>query len=119
MTRVAVLGAGSWGTTFAKVLADGGADVAVWARRTPIVRDWALAIPMVIDIVLLSVHTTGSKVAITLGVDPGREASSRVFYPSEGVYGNSPELRRAVEAMAAGGLKVSAEDALAYRVKVV
>ena len=31
--RVAVLGAGSWGTTFAKVLADGGADVLLWARR--------------------------------------------------------------------------------------
>ncbi len=32
-TRVAVLGAGSWGTTFAKVLADGDAEVALWARR--------------------------------------------------------------------------------------
>ena len=31
--RVAVLGAGSWGTTFAKVLADGGAEVRMWARR--------------------------------------------------------------------------------------
>jgi len=31
--RVAVLGAGSWGTTFAKILADGGADVGLWARR--------------------------------------------------------------------------------------
>ncbi len=31
--RVAVLGAGSWGTTFAKVLADSGADVSLWARR--------------------------------------------------------------------------------------
>ncbi|MEN2740696.1 NAD(P)H-dependent glycerol-3-phosphate dehydrogenase [Microbacterium sp. X-17] len=31
--RVAVLGAGSWGTTFGKVLADGGADVVMWARR--------------------------------------------------------------------------------------
>jgi glycerol-3-phosphate dehydrogenase (NAD(P)+) len=31
--RVAVLGAGSWGTTFAKVLADAGRDVVVWARR--------------------------------------------------------------------------------------
>jgi glycerol-3-phosphate dehydrogenase (NAD(P)+) len=31
--RVAVLGAGSWGTTFAKVLADGGAQVNLWARR--------------------------------------------------------------------------------------
>ncbi|TDK28253.1 NAD(P)-dependent glycerol-3-phosphate dehydrogenase [Arthrobacter crusticola] len=34
-TRVAVLGAGSWGTTFAKVLADSSKEVAVrlWARR--------------------------------------------------------------------------------------
>ncbi|HEY0261200.1 MAG TPA: NAD(P)H-dependent glycerol-3-phosphate dehydrogenase [Lacisediminihabitans sp.] len=37
--RVAVLGAGSWGTTFAKVLADGGADVALWARRTELARE--------------------------------------------------------------------------------
>ena len=33
MTRAAVLGAGSWGTAFAKVLADAGNDVTVWARR--------------------------------------------------------------------------------------
>ncbi len=34
-TRVAVLGAGSWGTTFAKVLADASSDaaIALWARR--------------------------------------------------------------------------------------
>lgn len=31
--RVAVLGAGSWGTTFAKIAADGGSDVTMWARR--------------------------------------------------------------------------------------
>ncbi|MGX1695196.1 NAD(P)H-dependent glycerol-3-phosphate dehydrogenase [Microbacterium keratanolyticum] len=31
--RVAVIGAGSWGTTFGKILADGGADVTMWARR--------------------------------------------------------------------------------------
>ncbi|MCL2423404.1 MAG: NAD(P)H-dependent glycerol-3-phosphate dehydrogenase, partial [Micrococcales bacterium] len=31
-TRAAVLGAGSWGTTFAAVLADAGCDVAVWGR---------------------------------------------------------------------------------------
>jgi glycerol-3-phosphate dehydrogenase (NAD(P)+) len=37
--KVAVLGAGSWGTTFAKVLADGGADVAVWARRPELARE--------------------------------------------------------------------------------
>jgi glycerol-3-phosphate dehydrogenase (NAD(P)+) len=33
MTKVAVFGAGSWGTAFAKVLAEAGNDVAVWARR--------------------------------------------------------------------------------------
>ena len=31
--RAAVLGAGSWGTAFAKVLADAGTDVTIWARR--------------------------------------------------------------------------------------
>jgi glycerol-3-phosphate dehydrogenase (NAD(P)+) len=33
MTRAAVLGAGSWGTTFAKLLVDAGNDVTLWARR--------------------------------------------------------------------------------------
>jgi len=36
MTRAAVLGAGSWGTAFAKVLADAGTDVTIWARRPEI-----------------------------------------------------------------------------------
>jgi glycerol-3-phosphate dehydrogenase (NAD(P)+) len=31
--RIAVLGAGSWGTAFAKVMADAGRDVRLWARR--------------------------------------------------------------------------------------
>ena len=34
--RVTVLGAGSWGTTFAKILADAGRDVTMWARRTEV-----------------------------------------------------------------------------------
>jgi glycerol-3-phosphate dehydrogenase (NAD(P)+) len=33
VTRAAVLGSGSWGTAFAKVLADAGNDVTLWARR--------------------------------------------------------------------------------------
>ena len=33
MTRAAVLGTGSWGTAFGKVLADAGTDVVLWARR--------------------------------------------------------------------------------------
>ncbi len=37
--RVAVLGAGSWGTTFAKILADAGRDVTVWARRAEVAEE--------------------------------------------------------------------------------
>lgn len=37
--RLAVLGAGSWGTTFAGVLADGGAEVTLWARREEVARE--------------------------------------------------------------------------------
>ncbi len=38
MTRVAVLGTGSWGTAFGKVLADAGGDVVLWARREDLAR---------------------------------------------------------------------------------
>ncbi|MCS5718892.1 NAD(P)-dependent glycerol-3-phosphate dehydrogenase [Herbiconiux sp. CPCC 205763] len=37
--RVTVLGAGSWGTTFSKVLADGGSDVTLWARRPELAKE--------------------------------------------------------------------------------
>lgn len=44
MSRVAVLGAGSWGTTFAKVLADaGGSEVVLWARRAEIAEEISTA----------------------------------------------------------------------------
>lgn len=39
--RVAVVGAGSWGTTFGKVLADGGSDVVMWARRPELAQEIA------------------------------------------------------------------------------
>lgn len=39
MAHVAVLGAGSWGTTFAKVLADGGNTVNLWARRPEVAKE--------------------------------------------------------------------------------
>jgi AhpD family alkylhydroperoxidase len=63
----------------------------------------------VIDIVLLSVITTGSKVAITLGVDPGKAASSRVFYPTDPVYGSSEELKRAIDACQSKGFTVAGD----------
>jgi glycerol-3-phosphate dehydrogenase (NAD(P)+) len=37
MTRAAVLGSGAWGTVFAKVLAEAGADVTIWGRRLAVV----------------------------------------------------------------------------------
>ena len=36
MSRAAVVGAGAWGTAFAKVLAEAGADVTIWARRASV-----------------------------------------------------------------------------------
>ena len=38
MTKVAVFGAGSWGTAFSNVLADAGNDVTIWGRRPEVVR---------------------------------------------------------------------------------
>ncbi|MGH8895391.1 MAG: NAD(P)H-dependent glycerol-3-phosphate dehydrogenase [Actinomycetes bacterium] len=38
MTRVAVMGTGSWGTAFSMVLADAGNDVVLWGRRGEVVR---------------------------------------------------------------------------------
>ena len=35
-TQVAVLGAGSWGTAFAKVLVDAGCEVRLWTRRAEV-----------------------------------------------------------------------------------
>jgi glycerol-3-phosphate dehydrogenase (NAD(P)+) len=39
MTDIAVVGAGSWGTTFAKILVDAGGDVTLWARRSEVARE--------------------------------------------------------------------------------
>lgn len=42
-TRTAIIGAGSWGTTFGKILADGGAQVTMWARRPELAQEIAEA----------------------------------------------------------------------------
>ena len=39
MAKIAVMGAGSWGTTFAKILADAGNEVTIWARRDDLVEE--------------------------------------------------------------------------------
>ena len=36
MSKVAVFGAGSWGTAFSLVLADAGNDVTIWGRRAEV-----------------------------------------------------------------------------------
>ncbi len=41
MTRVAIMGSGSWGTAFGMVLADAGSDVVVWGRDPQAVDDIA------------------------------------------------------------------------------
>jgi len=63
----------------------------------------------VVDIVLLSMHTTSSKVTITLGLDPGKEASSRLFFPTEDVYGSSPDLKEAIAQLESAGVAVRPE----------
>lgn len=42
MTRVAMMGSGSWGTAFAMVLADAGSDVVIWGRDNDVVEDIAV-----------------------------------------------------------------------------
>ena len=37
MSRAAVMGAGSWGTAFAQLLADAGGDVVIWGRDANVV----------------------------------------------------------------------------------
>ncbi len=37
--RVAVMGAGSWGSVFSMILADAGCDVSLWARSAAIADD--------------------------------------------------------------------------------
>ena len=74
-----------------------------------------------VDIVLLSMHTTASKVTITLGLDPGKEASSRLFFPTEDVYGESPELAEAIADLRRSGVVVDgpSDEALPVGTTVV
>lgn len=59
------------------------------------------------DIIILACFTTSSKVAITLGVDPGKDASSRLFYPTDEAYPESPELQAAIADLEQRGVLVA------------
>jgi AhpD family alkylhydroperoxidase len=72
----------------------------------------------VVDIVLLAMHGAGSKVAVTLGLEPGPQASSRLFFPAEEVYGSSPELKRAVEELERKGVAVRETGKIDYKIDV-
>jgi len=64
-----------------------------------------------VDIVLLSMHTTASKTTITLGLDPGKEASSRLFYPTEtDCYGTSEDLSEAIAGLESRGIAVRPQE---------
>jgi AhpD family alkylhydroperoxidase len=64
-----------------------------------------------VDIVLLSMHTTASKTTITLGLDPGKEASSRLFYPTEtDCYGTSEDLSEAIAELETRGIAVRSQE---------
>ena len=41
MSKYVVLGAGSWGTTVAKVIADGAHEVTLWARKPELAQEIA------------------------------------------------------------------------------
>jgi hypothetical protein len=60
-------------------------------------------------------------VTITLGLDPGKEASSRLFFPTEDVYGESPELAEAIADLRGSGVVVDgpSDEALPVGTAVV
>src|ERR1700716_2419446 len=62
-----------------------------------------------VDIVLLSVFGTESKVTVTLGLDPG--AVQVVFYPTDASYGTpTEELNEAIEDLREHGLHVESDE---------
>jgi hypothetical protein len=63
-----------------------------------------------IDIVLWSMHATAIKVAIVLGLDPGKAASSRLIFPADLPNSSNQEMGEAIADLRARGLAVAAEE---------
>jgi glycerol-3-phosphate dehydrogenase (NAD(P)+) len=94
--RAAVLGAGSWGTTYAKLLADAGNEVTIWARREEVaaaIRQYG-ANPDYLSSVRLPEQVTAT-------ADPEqaiRGAAMVVFaVPSQTLRGNLVQWRRWID----------------------
>jgi alkylhydroperoxidase family enzyme len=71
--------------------------------------DWQEALrhfteDQLIDIVLFCMHTSVNKVWVTLGTDPG--PVDHPLYPTDELFGDSPELRAAITALRDEGLRV-------------
>ncbi|WPO85124.1 NAD(P)H-dependent glycerol-3-phosphate dehydrogenase [Herbiconiux sp. KACC 21604] len=95
--RVTVLGAGSWGTTFAKVVADGGSDVTLWARRPELAKEIREAKRN--SDYLPGVNLPAS-VTATSDVAAALDGAQYVFVsvPSQSLRGNLADIRAALPA---------------------
>ena len=87
MARIAVMGAGSWGTAVGKVLADAGSEVVMWARRDEVaagINDAHCNSKYLPDIVLPA--------TVTASTDPARVLAGAeevvLAVPSQSLRGN-------------------------------
>ncbi|QJU56054.1 NAD(P)-dependent glycerol-3-phosphate dehydrogenase [Herbiconiux sp. SALV-R1] len=92
-----MLGAGSWGTTFAKVVADGGSDVTLWARRPELAKEIREAKRN--SDYLPGVNLPAS-VTATSDVAAALDGAQYVFVsvPSQSLRGNLADIRAALPA---------------------
>lgn len=95
--RLAVLGAGSWGTAYAKVLADAGRDVTLFARREPLARAMAACR---VNAEYLPGITLPDRVSVTADLDEALDGVDAVVLaiPSQSLRENLGIIRSAMPA---------------------
>jgi glycerol-3-phosphate dehydrogenase (NAD(P)+) len=93
--RLAVLGAGSWGTAYAKVLADAGRDVTLFARREPLARAMAASR---VNAEYLPGVTLPDRVSVTADLDCALDGADAVALaiPSQALRENLGIMRSAM-----------------------